>query len=207
MPSGAACPTTGQTMLKKALAKILDLASHPKAPALLFWVSVIESSVFPIPPDVMLVPMCLKERRRAFRFAGLATLGSVLGGLLGYAIGMFFWAAVGEPVIAFYGLEAKFAAFQTGFAENGFFWVFFFGLSFFPYKVITIASGFAGLNPALFMLASLASRGLRFFAEAALLWKFGEAIRAFVERRLALVFTGALLFILAAFLIFDHLGN
>jgi membrane protein YqaA with SNARE-associated domain len=194
-------------MLKRAYAKILDLSGNAQAPAWLFWVAVIESSVFPIPPDVMLVPMCLKERTRAFRYAGLATLGSVLGGLIGYAIGMFFWAAVGEPVIAFYGLTDQLDTFQRGFAERGFFWVFFFGLTFFPYKVITIASGFVGLNPLLFMLASLASRGLRFLAEAWLLWKFGASIRGFVERRLALVFTGALLFVLAVLLLFNYFGR
>jgi len=194
-------------MLKKVYARTMQLAGHAKAPAALFWLAVIESSVFPIPPDVMLVPMCLKKRARAFSFAALATVGSVLGALIGYALGMFFWAAVGEPVIAFYGLTAQFKAFQQGFAENGFFWVFFFGITFFPYKVITIASGFAALNPFLFVAASLASRGTRFLAEAWLLWRFGEAIRGFVERRLALVLTGALLFILAAFLIIDYFGG
>ncbi|HXV73609.1 MAG TPA: YqaA family protein [Sphingomonadales bacterium] len=194
-------------MLRRAYDKTLDLAGDKRAPAWLFWISVIESSVFPIPPDVMLVPMCLKDRARAFRFALLATMGSVLGGLIGYAIGMFFWAAIGEPLIAFYGLTAKFAAFQQGFAESGFFWIFFFGLTVFPYKLITIASGFAALDPLLFVLASLASRGLRFFAEAALLWRFGDTVRRFVERHLGLTFTAALLFVLATFLIFHYFGE
>lgn len=190
-------------MLRKAYDKTLSLAGHPQVSHWLFWVSVIESSIFPVPPDALLIPMCLKNRERAFFYAGLCTAGSVLGGLIGYAIGMFFWAGIGDPLITFYGLQDQFREFQTGFAEHGFLLVFFFGLTFFPYKVITIASGFFSLNLGLFILASVASRAIRFFLEAGLLWKFGDPIRRFVEKRLALTATLALIVVLAIILGID----
>ena len=184
-------------MLKKAYDKTMKLAGHDQAEVWLFGVSFIESSIFPIPPDVLLVPMCLQNKDRAFYFATLCTIASVLGGLVGYVIGMFFWAAVGDPLIAFYGLQEEFALFEREFVEYGFWIVFIFGITFFPYKVITIASGFVALDPGMFVLASFISRGLRFFIEAALLWKFGEKIRAFVEKRLALAVSLAVLLVVA----------
>ena len=182
-------------MLRRIYDKTLDLARHPKADRWLAGVSFIESSVFPIPPDILLVPMCLEKRHKAFYFAGLCTIASVLGGLLGYVIGKFFWVTFGDPLIAFYGLQPEFAVFQTKYAEYGFWFVFVFGITFLPYKVITIASGLAAMNPVLFIIASLASRALRFYIEAALLWKFGEKIRTFVEKRLALSVSVAVLLV------------
>ena len=173
-------------VLKRLYDKTLSLASHHQADKWLFGVSFVESSVFPIPPDILLVPMCLEQRERAFYYAGLCTIASVLGGILGYVIGMFFWAAFGDPLMVFYGLQDEFALFQSEFAKHGFWLVFVFGLTFFPYKVITIASGLVAMDPVLFILASLTSRGLRFYIEAGLLWKFGARIKTFVEKRLAL---------------------
>jgi len=182
-------------LLKRIYDKTLDLARHPKADRWLAGVSFIESSVFPIPPDILLVPMCLEKRYRAFYFAGLCTIASVLGGLLGYVIGKFFWVTFGDPLIAFYGLQNEFALFKSEFTEYGFWIVFIFGITFFPYKVITIASGVVMMNPVLFIIASLASRALRFYIEAFLLWKFGEKIRTFVEKRLALSVSVAVLLV------------
>lgn len=173
-------------MLRQLYDKILAMSAHPLAERWLFGVAFIESSIFPIPPDIMLVPMCLEKRDRALYYAGLCTVASVLGGILGYIIGFFFWATIGDPLISFYGLQSDFTLFQTEFVEYGVWLVFIFGLTFFPYKVITIASGALMLDPIAFILASLASRGLRFYIEAGLLWKFGERIRGFVEKRLAL---------------------
>lgn len=184
-------------MLKNIYKKTMSMAAHPQAERWLFGVSFIESSIFPLPPDILLVPMCLEKREKTFYYAGICTLASVLGGILGYLIGFFFWATIGDPLVGFYGLQNEFELFKQEFVEYGFWIVFIFGITFFPYKVITIASGVLMMNPVLFILASLASRGLRFFIEAGLLWKFGEKIRGFIEKRLALAVSVAVLIIAA----------
>ena len=175
----------------------MALASHAQAEKWLFGVSFIESSVFPLPPDLLLIPMCLEKRERSFYYAGICTRASVLGGILGYIIGFYFWAMIGDPLVNLYGLQNEFALFEEKFVQYGFWIVFIFGITFFPYKVITIASGFVALSPVAFILASIASRGLRFFIEAGLLWKFGEKIRGFIEKRLALAVSVAVLIIAA----------
>lgn len=147
-------------------------------------VSFVESSVFPIPPDVVLLPMCLAERKKAFRFAAICTLASVLGGALGYAIGFFLYDTVGAKIVEFYGYTEQFASFQSRYNEYGVWIVLMAGFTPFPYKVITIASGVTGLNFAVFMLTSVAARAARFYLVAALLWKFGEPMKAFIEKYL-----------------------
>jgi membrane protein YqaA with SNARE-associated domain len=158
-------------------------ASGPNALWVLALVAFVESSLFPIPPDVLIIPMVLAARKRAWLIAGVCTVASVSGGVLGYAIGAFLWDTVGQPVMTFYGYGDKFAVFQAGA-----------GLTPFPYKVITIASGAVDLNMAVFMVASILSRGARFLLVAALLWYFGEPIRMFIEKRLGLL--TALFFVL-----------
>ena len=174
-------------MLRRLYDWTLSAAGHRHAEPILFIVALLESSVFLIPPDVMLVPMSLAQRARAWRLAAICTVGSVLGGLAGYAIGAFLFEAIGQPVLAFYGYGARFDAFATMYNEWGAWIVFGAGVTPFPYKVITIASGATLLNPLVFVAASLVARGLRFFAVAALLWYFGPPVRAFIERRLGLV--------------------
>ncbi len=147
----------------------------------LFGISFIESSVFPIPPDVLILPMVLARRDRAWIIATVATVGSVLGGLAGYAIGYFFFEAIGEQILAFYGYLSKFKEFTAYYNEWGAWIVAGAGFTPFPYKVITIASGVTKLDFAVFMIASLVSRGARFFLLAGLLWWFGPPIRRFVE--------------------------
>ncbi len=176
-------------MLRRLYDWTLSLAAGPRAPLALGAVSFIESSVFPIPPDILLVPMVIARRERAWAYAALCTAMSVLGGILGYLIGMFLFVQVAEPILAFYGKLHYFEEFSATFMAWGWWFVFFAGLTPFPYKVITIASGAAGLSSPVFILASLVSRGLRFFIEAALLYFFGPPIRDFIERRLGLVFT------------------
>ena len=153
----------------------------------LAFVAFIESSVFPIPPDVLLIPMILAARTQAWRLAAVCTIASVLGGFAGYAIGAGLFDVVGEPILALYGYEDAFARFTERYNEWGAWIVAFFGVTPFPYKVITIASGVTHLDPFVFGIASLLSRGVRFFLVAALLWKFGAPIRDFIERRLGLV--------------------
>lgn len=168
-------------------ARVMTLARHRHAMRWLAGVSFVESSVFPIPPDVMLIPMILAERARAWAIAAVCTGASVLGGLAGYAIGYAFWEAVGQPLMAFYGYEAKMGDFAGRYNEWGAWIVFIAGITPFPYKVITIASGVAGLDIVVFTVASVLSRGLRFFVEAALLWRFGAPVQRFVERHMGLL--------------------
>ncbi|MCL4766761.1 MAG: DedA family protein [Hyphomicrobiaceae bacterium] len=174
-------------MIRKLYDWTMDLAGHRRAPQALFWVAFIESSVFPIPPDVMLMPMVLANRLKAWAYAGVATAGSVLGGIAGYLIGLFLFDLVGRPLLDLYGYGQSFEQFASNYNEHGALIVFFFGVTPFPYKVITIASGVTQLNLLVFVLASIASRGLRFFLVSGLLYWFGPPIRDFIEKRLGLL--------------------
>jgi len=176
-------------MIRRLYDWTLSLAAGPRAPAALGTVSFAESSVFPIPPDILLIPMVIAKRDKAWWFATLCTLTSVAGGVLGYIIGMFLFEQVASPVLTFYGKMHWLEEFSVVFNEWGWWFVFIAGLTPFPYKVITIASGVAGLSLPIFILASLVSRGLRFFVVATLLYFFGPPIRDFIEKRLGLMFT------------------
>ena len=153
-------------------------------------VAFLESSVFPIPPDAMLVPMVLAAPQRAWQFALIATAASIVGGLAGYAIGYFLFETVGQRIIDFYGLGAGFADFQRTWNEWGLWIILIKGLTPIPYKLVTIASGLAKFNLAVFIAASIVTRGLRFFLVAGLLRQFGTPVRSFIEQRLTLVTTG-----------------
>ena len=171
-------------MLRALYDRTLRASAHPHAERWLAAVAFIESSVFPVPPDVMLIPMVLADRTKAWRIALICTVASVFGGLLGYAIGSVFFDLIGQPILDFYGADEKFLAFQLKFTEWGAWAVFFAGVTPFPYKVITIASGFVHLDLMIFMVASVLARGFRFFLVAGLLWYFGEPIRTFIEGHL-----------------------
>jgi membrane protein YqaA with SNARE-associated domain len=167
----------------------LSLAASPHALWALAIVSFIESSVFPIPPDILLIPLVLARPHQAWRIAGVCTVASVLGGAFGYFIGWGLFEQVGKPVLQFYGMEAKFDQFAGTYNDYGAWAVLIAGVTPFPYKVITILSGATGLSFAVFMIASAIARGLRFFVIAALLWKYGAPIKTFIEERLGLVFS------------------
>ena len=186
-------------MLKRLYDWTMDFAAHPHALWALFAVSFIESSFFPIPPDILIIPMVLAAREKAWKIAAVATVGSVLGGLAGYGIGYFLYESVGRPVLDFYGYGAKFATFQEMYNEWGAWIVAGAGLTPFPYKVITIASGVTALDITTFTLASVGSRGLRFFIEAALLWRFGSPIRDFIEKYLGWLVTVGFVVLLGGF--------
>jgi membrane protein YqaA with SNARE-associated domain len=186
-------------MLRRLYDWTMGLAGHRHALAALAAVSFIESSVFPIPPDVLLIPMVLAARGRAWRIALVCTVASVLGGLLGYAIGFYAFEAFGRPVLDFYGYAPRFAQFQDDYNRWGAWAVFIAGLTPFPYKVITILSGTTGLDVAVFTVSSVLARGLRFFVVAALLWHFGEPIRSFIEKRLGLLFVVFVVLLIGGF--------
>jgi membrane protein YqaA with SNARE-associated domain len=163
---------------------IMRQAAGPYATPVLAFLSFLESSFFPIPPDVMLVPMCLANRRRALFYALVCTASSVLGGLLGYAIGYYLIETVGRGIIQFYGLEHAFEDYQAMFKEWGLWIILIKGATPIPYKIVTIASGAASFDLTVFVLASIVTRGVRFGAEALLLRLYGEPIRQFIEKRL-----------------------
>jgi membrane protein YqaA with SNARE-associated domain len=177
----------------------LSLANHRHALWALAIVAFVESSVFPIPPDILMIPMIIAAPRRAFVIAGVATVASVLGGFAGYLIGAYLFDSIGQPVLQFYGKDAYFAEFAARYNDWGAWAVLIAGVTPFPYKVITILSGTTGLSLPVFMVASVVARGLRFFIVAALLWQYGAPIRDFIERRLGLMFTIAMLLLLGGF--------
>ena len=176
-------------MIRRLYDWTLSLVDTPYALWALAAVAFIESSVFPIPPDVLMIPMILARPNRAFAIAGVALLASVLGGMLGYAIGAFAFESIGQPILASLGKADSMAEFSTRFNDMGFWAVLVAGVTPFPYKVITIMSGRTGMPLGTFIVTSIIARGLRFFIVAALLWKFGAPIRDFIERRLGLMFT------------------
>jgi membrane protein YqaA with SNARE-associated domain len=171
-------------MLQRLYDWTMALAGHRHALWVLAAVAFIESSVFPVPPDVLIIPMVLAARARAWRIALVASVASVVGGGLGYLIGAALFETLGQPLLEFYGMMGSFQEFQQAYQDSGFLIVFGAGFSPFPYKVITIASGVAGLDPVTFMAASAVSRTARFFLVAALLWQFGPPIRIFIEKYL-----------------------
>ncbi|MDB5602528.1 MAG: DedA family [Xanthobacteraceae bacterium] len=152
-------------------------------------ISFAESSFFPIPPDVMLVPMSLARPDKAWHYATLCTLTSVAGGILGYLIGSVLYDSVGHWLIQLYGYGDKVEAFREAYAKWGSLIILLKGLTPIPYKLVTITSGFAGYNLALFILFSVIARGMRFFLIAFLLNRYGVQARAFIEERLGMVVT------------------
>ena len=176
-------------MLKNLYDWTMRLADHPRALWALAFVSFIESSVFPIPPDIMMIPMILAAPHRAWLIALVAMVSSVAGGILGYAIGSFAFEQIGQPILESLGKGDAMAEFNTRFNDFGFWAVLGAGITPFPYKVITIMSGWTAMPIATFVATSILARGLRFFIVAGLLWKFGAPIRTFIEKRLGLMFT------------------
>lgn len=192
-------------MIRQLYDWAMSLASSPHAMRALALVAFLESSVFPIPPDILMIPMILATPHRAWVIAGVALFASVLGGLSGYYIGYGLFEAVGRPILEFYGKDACFEGFRTRYNEWGAWAVLIAGVTPFPYKVITILSGSTGLSLPVFMIASVVARGIRFFVLAALLWKFGPSIRDFIERRLGLMFTLFAAILLGGFLSVKYL--
>jgi membrane protein YqaA with SNARE-associated domain len=174
-------------VITRLYSRTLAIAAHRHAMAVMALISFAESSFLPLPPDVLLIPMTLAQPRRAWLIATVCTISSVLGAYVGYAIGFFLFDTIGLRVLDFYHLMDKYEAFKAAFAQWGAWIIIIKGLTPIPYKLVTIASGAAQFNLSAFTLASLVSRGLRFFVLAALLWRFGEPIRDFIERRLMLV--------------------
>ena len=194
-------PKNKAAMIKILYNKTMELAGHPQAIYFLAIVSFIEASFFPIPPDVMLIPMVLLHPSRAWLYALVATICSVLGGIFGYLIGAFSYEQFAQPILYTLGNEAQMASFSQKYNEVGLWAVITAGVSPIPFKVITIMSGATNLNFMVFVGASLVSRGIRFFVVAGLLNFYGHEIKIFIERYLNWVF---MLFVIL--LIFGFIG-
>jgi membrane protein YqaA with SNARE-associated domain len=192
-------------MLRRLYDWVLALAGSPRAELWLAVVSFVESSFFPVPPDALLIPMVLARPERAWRLALICTAASVVGGALGYLIGYALFDQLARPILQLYHYEASFEAFQAKYAEWGLWIILIKGLTPIPYKIVTIASGAAKFNFLVFMLASVTTRGARFFLVAALLRRYGEPVREFIERRLTLVTTAAAAGVLGGFLVLKFL--
>lgn len=184
---------------------VLELAQKPFAPWALGGISFAESSFFPIPPDAMLIPMCLARPDRAYWYATICTVTSVLGGMLGYAIGYLLYDTVGQSLIQFYGYGQQAADFRTAYAEWGHWIILIKGLTPIPYKIVTITSGLAAYDLFWFTVLSIITRGARFFLVATLLHFWGPAARDFIERRLEWVAFAALIALVGGFVAVTYL--
>ena len=192
-------------MLRSLYDRTMALAEGPHALWALAAVAFVESSVFPIPPDALMIPMVIARPSRAWLIAGVATVASVAGGLLGYAIGAFAFDSIGQPILEALGKGDSMAAFNDRFNGVGFWAVLTAGVTPFPYKVITIMSGWTAMPLATFVVTSIVARALRFFVVAGLLHAFGPPIREFIERRLALAFTAFVVLLAGGFAAVSYL--
>ena len=184
-------------MLRRAYDWCIAAADRPYALWLMGAIAFAESSVFPIPPDTMLIPLSLAHPKRAWSYATVCTLASVAGGVLGYAIGAYLYGTVGHWLIHLYGYGNKVEAFREAYARWGSLIILLKGLTPIPYKIVTITSGFAGYDLKLFIVFSFIARGLRFYLEAFLFDRYGAKARAIIEERLTFWFTLALVALVA----------
>ena len=192
-------------MTKKIYQWMIDAAAGNNALWILAAVSFIESSFFPIPPDIMLIPMVIAAPKRAWKIAGVATLASVIGGYFGYVIGHYGYDLLARPLLEFYGYIDKFESFKAYYHEYGAWIVFAAGLTPFPYKVITIASGAVGLNLWVFGLASIAARGGRFFLVSGLLYFCGAKIKTVIEKHFGLLSILFFILLFGGFILLKYL--
>jgi len=188
-------------MFKRLYEWMLSVSESRHAPYALAAVAFAESSFFPIPPDVILIPMSLATPRRAWRYAAIATLASVAGGVLGYGIGALLFDTIGQWLIHLYGYADRMAALKETYARWGALVILIKGLTPIPYKLVTIVSGLLGYNFALFVILSLITRGARFFLLAGALNRFGDPLKAALERHFAVFIGGLAVIIVLGFFI------
>ena len=169
-------------LFRKLYDWVFNKSKHPKAPWFLAIISFLESSVFPIPPDIILIPMIIANKSKAWWLAFICTISSVAGGIAGYCIGSFFYSTIGTIIINYYALQDQFISFENLYKQYGILIIL--GASFtpFPFKFITIASGLFHLNIFLFILCSLLGRGFRFYLITILLTIFGDIVKKFIDR-------------------------
>lgn len=189
-------------MLRPLYNRILQLSARKDAVWWMAGVSFAESSFFPLPPDIMLVPMCLAEPKKLWRYANICALASLIGGLFGYAVGFYLFESVGRLIIDFYNAQDSFQRFQDMFAEFGPWFLILKGVTPIPYKLLTITAGFAHLDLTVFILCSIVARFSRFYMIAILLHFYGPQVRDIIEKRLMLVTTVLLVIVIGGLLSF-----
>ncbi|AIB12074.1 DedA family protein [Azospirillum brasilense] len=189
-------------MLKPLYNRILKLSARKDAVWWMSAVSFAESSFFPLPPDVMLVPMCLAEPKKLWRYTNICALASLIGGLFGYAVGFYLFESIGRLIIDLYNAQESFQRFQDMFAEFGPWFLILKGITPIPYKLLTITAGFAHLDLTVFILCSIVARFSRFYMIAILLHFYGPQVRDIIEKRLMLVTTVLLVIIIGGLLSF-----
>ena len=183
----------------------MQLANNPRAIWLLGFVSFIEAIFFPIPPDVLLIPMILANIKRAWLYAFVTTITSVIGGLVGYAIGYLAYEQIAEPLLLNLGKQTAMSLFSSSINENGFLIVLTAGISPIPFKVVSVMSGFTQMPVFVFLLSALLGRATRFFVVATLLKYYGEAIKSFIETYLGWLFLVFIAFIVLGTMVLDFL--
>lgn len=183
----------------------LNKSSHPKAPWFLSIIAFSESSFFPIPPDIILIPMIIARRAKAWTYALICTISSVLGGIAGYLIGYFFYNSVGILIIQYYSLDNQFTIFESYYNNYGIWIVLGAGFTPFPFKFITIASGLFGLNLLLFTGVACIARGLRFFLLAGLLKIFGNFLTNLIDRYFNILVTIFFILFIGSFILLKYL--
>jgi len=191
-------------ILKHLYNKVLLISAKPKAEKFLGAIAFIESSFFPIPPDLILIPMTLSRPLKWIKLATIATLFSVLGGIFGYFIGVFLWDTIGQTIIELYHLESQFDLFKKNYNEKGALIVFIAGFTPIPYKLITISSGGMHLNLITFIIASLISRGARFFILTGIIRIFGSTAKKFIDKYFSIItiILGLIIIIVCSWLYF-----
>ena len=184
----------------------LEKSKDPKAPWFLAIISFVESSFFPIPPDIILIPMVIAKRAKAWFFAFICTISSVLGGVAGYLIGYFFYLTIGEFIIELYSYQSEYSDFQSKYEGEIWLWfVFFAGLTPFPFKIITIASGALKINMISFIAIALVSRGLRFYLVATLLKFFGNYIKEYIDKYFNILTFVFFILLIGGFIFFKYI--
>ncbi len=184
---------------------VLHWAETPYGMWALFLIAFAESSFFPIPPDVLLIALAISIPTRAFHFALIATIGSLIGGIAGYGIGMFGYDSIGRPIVEFYHGQELMETIKEWYNEYGFWGVLIAAVTPLPYKIFTISSGVFSFDFFQFMLASIIGRSMRFFAVAALIWKFGKPIKEFIDKYFNLLATLFIILLIGGFIIIKYL--
>ena len=186
-------------MFRKLYTQVLFYSDTKFAPLVLSMVAFWEAIIFPIPPDIVLIPMSLANRKKALIFAGIATVFSVLGGTIGYLIGALLWNEIGEQLINSFGFEESYLSFAKLYDENGLIIVLVGALTPFPFKIVAILSGAIGYPFSIFILAAITSRGLRFYIISCIIYIWGEQINYFLTKYLSLVFAFLAVILIGAY--------
>lgn len=186
-------------MIRKLYDWAIDLAQKPFALSILFFYAAAEASFFPLPVELLLIPMIIARPSEAFRIVAVATLGSCIGAAIGYGIGALVFDYVAKPILEFYGYMSHYEGMAEFYNQYEIWAVFIGGLTIIPFKVITIFSGATGMNFALFMILSLIARAIRYGVIGILLYYYGEPIRLFIEKYLSWIFLGGIVLVAFGF--------